>query len=293
MIISVGEILFDLFPQGRQLGGAPFNFAFHLKQLGLPVRFISRVGRDDMGREIHDILNQNGFDTEDVPMDSHHPTGTVTVALEEGEPQYTITPEVAWDYLEWNAQFNDAPAFLYFGTLAQRTPQGQAFIKELVRKMPDETRIFADINLRPGSDDPGIIQSTLDMAHILKLNGHELFHIWSISLEGPRLAHAVRHQMQRHNLDLVILTLGPRGSLWVTQEESWPCNAVPLENPENTVGAGDAFAAVCIAGMIQSLHPRQILARASAFATQICTGKGALPDHPGAYTALKQNIGVP
>ena len=133
MVIVLGEILIDVFPDDRRIGGAPFNFAFHLKQMGVPVRFITRVGDDADGRQILARLRSAGFETADVQIDPHHPSGTVRVALDDdGVPRFTICEDVAYDHLDLTAAptaDRHAPRMIYFGSLVQRTDGGHRQVR--------------------------------------------------------------------------------------------------------------------------------------------------------------------
>ncbi len=297
MILTIGEILFDLFPQGRQLGGAPFNFAYHLKQMGLPCRFISRVGQDAMGKDIHGFLSTSGFDLSDVPMDPNRPTGTVRVSLTDKGPLFTITPNTAWEQLDFEAHRSDLlypePDMVYFGSLIQKSAKGRSFVERMMGELPRHTRVFVDLNLRPGSDRDSIIDFSLASAHILKLNWEEMVRIWAININGPRLDHAIRHQMASHGLDLVILTLGSHGSLWVDRNDCWEYESTPPPKLRNTVGAGDAYSAVCAAGILRGLPPLETMELASRFAGTICGSPGALPEHPDIYRYFRQKTGTP
>ena len=128
MILALGEILFDIFPDYRRLGGAPFNFAFHLKQLGFPVRFVSRVGEDRNGKEIRAAVKAHGFNPADLQVDSRHATGTVAVSLNDtGVPTFDILPNVAYDHIDFTPAVGsllEDCALIYFGTLIQRTDRG-------------------------------------------------------------------------------------------------------------------------------------------------------------------------
>jgi fructokinase len=128
MILALGEILFDVFPDYRRLGGAPFNFAFHLKQLGFPVRFVSRVGKDRNGKEIRAAVKAHGFSPADLQIDSRYATGTVAVSLNDtGVPTFDILPNVAYDYIDFTPAVGsllEDCTLIYFGTLIQRTERG-------------------------------------------------------------------------------------------------------------------------------------------------------------------------
>ncbi len=138
MILVTGEILFDLFKDRRRMGGAPFNFAFHLKKLGFDVRFISRVGNDDLGKEILDFLSSHQFNTTDIQIDPVLPTGTVQVDVSENSHTFTIIKNTAWDRIDFNPQMTSlmaqGPDLFYFGSLVQRTETGRALIHRILER---------------------------------------------------------------------------------------------------------------------------------------------------------------
>ena len=292
MILVTGEILFDLFGDRRQMGGAPFNFAFHVKKLGLAVRFFSRVGNDDLGREILDFLDSHNFDTRDIQIDPDRPTGTVVVTPARDGHTFTITPDTAWDRIGFTprmkACLEQGPDMVYFGSLVQRTGQGRSLIGEIMARKPAGTRVFCDINLRPESYTEAVVHACVSAADIVKLNREELVMIRGrdrLSLEA-----AGRNLINTHGVQVVILTLGAKGSTWITPETSWHC---PAETPKkiiDTVGAGDAYAAVSAACLHRHLPLDTGMALASAFAARICSQEGALPEDDAVYQPIKQRI---
>ena len=177
-VVGIGELLWDLLPEGRQLGGAPANFAYHAKALcgsGIPV---SCVGADELGAEAVALLTQNGLSNDYVAVDEDRPTGTVSVSLDgAGVPNYTIHEEVAWDFVPETAALialAKAADAVCFGSLAQRSPVTRATIQAFLRaSRPDCLKVF-DINLRQSYYDVEIIRASLDLAHVLKLNDEEL-----------------------------------------------------------------------------------------------------------------------
>ena len=155
MVLVIGEILFDVFPDYRRLGGAPFNFAYHLKNFGFNVRFISRIGMDDAGKEILHRLELAGFNLDDMQIDDVHPTGSVRVKLDKnGAPQFDIIPEVAYDYIafkpEYHANLINESRIIYFGSLVQRTEAGCENLQAFISRNASTTLNFYDINLRHG-----------------------------------------------------------------------------------------------------------------------------------------------
>ena len=175
MILAVGEILFDIFPNDKKLGGAPFNFAFHLKKLGFDVRFVSRVGNDDPGKEILDFLETHGFDTRVIQVDPDHPTGRVEVVMKDQKNHsFEIIQNAAYDHLEYDTRLdsilNENPGLIYFGALIQRTCTGSETIETLLKNKPASCQAFCDINLRPGCWTQQSINTCLAQADLLKIN---------------------------------------------------------------------------------------------------------------------------
>src|SRR3954447_7628845 len=177
-IIAVGEVLWDLLPTGKQLGGAPANFSYHCRSLGADARLVTRVGDDDLGREVLEQFRLLGLPTESVQVDPEYPTGTVAVELApDGQPRFTIREDVAWDRIAADqatlASAAGADA-ICFGSLAQRSEPSRRAIRALVSATrPGTLRVF-DVNLRPPFVDPGVIADSLGLANALKLNDQEL-----------------------------------------------------------------------------------------------------------------------
>jgi len=173
VILVIGEILFDVFPNYRRLGGAPFNFAYHLKNFGFNVRFISRIGMDEPGREILYELELTRFNLDDIQIDEDHPTGSVSVQLDQsGAPQFDIIPDVAYDYIdfipEYHSSLINTAQMVYFGTLVQRSKAGCDNLQAFISRNGPETINFYDINLRPRCYSNVIIEKSLLKTDILK-----------------------------------------------------------------------------------------------------------------------------
>ncbi|MCF8076583.1 MAG: carbohydrate kinase [Desulfotignum sp.] len=296
MILVTGEILFDLFENRRQLGGAPFNFAFHLKKMGFDVRFVSRVGNDDFGKEIVDFLAGHQFDTSDIQIDSVLSTGTVQVEVTENGHAFTITENAAWDRIEFDHRMRSllakSPDLLYFGSLVQRTEPGQALIHRILEHKPPETRVFCDINLRPASYTNKVIQTCLAAADILKLNQEELTASAGDTAGVGTAAQtaAARDLMAEHPISRTILTLGLDGSTWITSDTVRHCPAAPVHQIKDTVGAGDGYAAMSAAGLLKKLPVNVCMDLASEFAAHICTLEGALPKDEHIYRKFNQRM---
>ena len=174
MVIVVGEILFDQFPTYRRLGGAPFNFAYHLKRFGMPVRFITRVGKDTEGDEILEMLGKYRFHTDDIQIDASHATGRVTIELDaKGVPVFDIQSDVAYDYVVLPKTLatpgnSGQRNLIYFGSLIQRSPHGFKTVQEFLSTKPPEDKCLYDMNLRPDGYSDTIIFESLKQADILK-----------------------------------------------------------------------------------------------------------------------------
>lgn len=293
MILSVGEILYDIFPEYKRLGGAPFNFIFHLKQLGLHVRFISRVGKDKDGAEVIDKLTSFGFDRNDIQIDPQHKTGAVNVTLDKkGVPTFSILTDVAYDYIETrhlSAMLCDT-RIIYYGTLIQRTEHGFSALQSLLSQKKEFTKCFYDLNLRPDCYSQRVIQASLNHADILKLNDDELnivSQMFAIKTHGNT---TVKKLMEAFSIELVVLTRGDAGSELFFQDQHHRIEPEVTPSIVDTVGAGDAYAAMITFGYLRNWPPVQILTAASHFASQICEIPGAIPSDNHLYTQYDTGI---
>ncbi|HSI32235.1 MAG TPA: carbohydrate kinase, partial [Tepidisphaeraceae bacterium] len=252
-VLALGEILWDLLPSGKQPGGAPANFAFHAGQLGADAVTVSAVGDDADGREILERLRALGLRTDLIAVDPHHPTGTVTVALDAaGVPSYTIHEGVAWDFVP------ETPALLElvaradcvcFGSLAQRSPATRATIRSaLAATRPGCLRVF-DINLRQHYFDRDVIEESLGRTTVLKLNDQELPVLGELlGMGGEDL---IGDLVGAFGLRLVAVTRGGRGAVLYGDDGAVVDHpGYPAEPMADTVGAGDAFTAVLAIGLL-------------------------------------------
>jgi fructokinase len=284
-IVGIGEILWDLLPAGKQLGGAPANFTCHAWALGAEARLVSRVGEDALGREIIERWAVRGLLTDTIAVDKERLTGTVSVEVAaDGQPQYTIHEHVAWDRIEADdvslAAVGRADA-VCFGTLAQRTKSARAAVEMLLAaSRRDALRIF-DVNLRPPFVAWDVIIESMKPANVLKLNEHELPVLADIFSLSGRPAEQLAELARRFELRLVALTRGGEGSLLFA-------DGVRSEHPGlkatvlDTVGAGDAFTAVLTLGLLQGWDLDRINQHANAVAAFVCSQPGATPKLPDA-----------
>jgi fructokinase len=294
MIIVIGEILIDRFPDYERIGGAPFNFAFHLMQMGLPVRLITRIGNDNDGRKISRLLRQSGFDLKDVQVDDGHATGTVGVSLDgKGVPRFDIREDAAYDHIELASVLPDnerAPAMIYFGTLIQRTPHGLEQVQQFLKKNASGSNCFCDINLRPPHINEEAIVPSLDHADILKLNDEELLKIASICNGPGQAKDAAAWLMQAYGIATIALTQGADGSTVITPARTFKSPPANVAKVVDTVGAGDAYASVLAAGLLKRCPVERVLEMAAAFAAQICRLPGAVPQDNGVYAPMIKEL---
>jgi len=294
VIVAIGEILIDMFQDYQRIGGAPFNFAFHLKKLGFPVRFLTRVGDDHHGQRIIDLLEKNGFDPADVQMDSRHPTGTVRVELDKrGIPDFDIGANVAYDHLDLNiADVSGAEGadMIYFGTLLQRSDAACRQVQHFLSHTNKGTRRFCDINLRPPHVNPDAVAGSLRHADLLKVNEAELADIQR-AFDGPAAENEVMPWlMETFTIGAVALTRGSRGSLFYSPDGPITSPTVPSPAIIDTVGAGDGYAAILAAGWMRQIPWAETLRQASDFAARICSIAGAVPDDDTFYDDFRRPL---
>ncbi len=282
-VIGLGEILWDILPAGKQLGGAPANFAFHARAMGARSRVISRVGRDPLGVEILQRLQALGLPIADIQIDPSAPTGTAGVRLSpDGQPCFTIHEDVAWDHLapEKNALAAAAEAdAVSFGTLAQRREPARGTIQALVAAVrPGAWRIL-DLNLRQHYFSRDIVETSLRLANVVKFNDSEL----PVLAQWLDLRGGARQQIEQlarqRALRLVCLTRGAHGSLLYSQGQ-WAEDPGQPVAVKDTVGAGDAFTAALAVGLLAGKPLDAINRRANQAARHVCCCEGATPPLP-------------
>lgn len=247
ILVGLGEVLWDLLPGGRQLGGAPANFAYFASLLGNCGIVASRVGDDELGSEAEGMLRRLGSGTNYLQRDSLHPTGSVQVRVDAaGQAKFEIAQPVAWDYLQWTPaweQLAEASDAVCFGTLAQRSPASRETIQQFLRATrPEASRVF-DVNLRPPFYSAEVLQASLALANVIKLNHDELplvAKMLGIEWRGERAATEALFRI--NNCRLVCITRGGGGSLLISAQgaDEHPGFRVKVAD---TVGAGDAFTA--------------------------------------------------
>jgi fructokinase len=284
-IAGIGEILFDIFRESEELGGAPVNFVYHASALGAEAFAISCVGDDRRGRKAIDLLKKRGVDVGCITIDEHHPTGYVEACLDDkGIASYEFPSDVAWDHLSLNQQaLAVAPQLdaVCFGTLAQRSPVSRKAIRCFLAKTPTNTLKIYDINLRQDFYIRETIVESLELADMVKLNDEEL----AVAAEMLKISgghHKVLETVvKRFGLKLAVLTKGGRGSLLVSSEGNSQHPGFAPAQIADTVGAGDSFTAAVAIGLLQGQDLQTINDRANQIASYVCSQKGAMPDLSG------------
>jgi fructokinase len=283
VVVGIGEVLWDLLPRGKQLGGAPANFACHAGKLGAEAYVLSSVGADSLGRELLGQLAQLGLDRRFVQRDELHPTGTVSVEIDElGQPRYVIHENVAWDHIAFSPQAAELAAradVVCFGSLAQRSAVSRATIRSfLAATRKDCLRVF-DVNLRQHDYNREIISTGMTTAGVLKLNDEELPTLAALFGIAGSQPQVLAELLRQYSLDLIALTRGDEGALLVTPERCSSQPGVPAEVVD-TVGAGDAFTAALAMGLLRRLDLDAVNRRACQLASYVCSQPGANPDVP-------------
>ncbi len=280
VVIGVGEVLWDLLPAGRQLGGAPANFAYHAHMLGAEALVVSRVGADALGREILDRLRRLGLRTDGITTDGCAPTGTVSVALDaQGQPTFTIHENVAWDFIEAGEDILREAAradAICLGTLAQRNVVARRAIRRVLEAAPPSALRLFDINLRQHFWSRELILESLQLADVLKLNDEELPILAGLlGLDGEE-GSLLKQLATRFDLKAVALTKGAKGSALLAGGKVVE-RAGSRITVADTVGAGDSYAAALALGLLAGHEPERIIEFAHRLADYVCTQPGATP----------------
>ncbi len=282
--VGMGEALWDVLPEGKKIGGAPANFAYHISQFGLSSQVVSAVGEDELGKEIQENFRQKQlkFLMESVP----YPTGTVSVKLDaKGIPWYDIKENVAWDNIPFTPTLEELARrtqAVCFGSLAQRNRVSRETISRFLDAMPDtnETLKIFDINLRQEFYTKDILENSFCKCNILKINDEELAVISVLfNLPHTSLQERCRALLTRYHLKMLILTCGTDGSYVFT-----PGNLSFAETPKvevaDTVGAGDSFTATFVASILKGKSLEEAHRLAVEVSAYVCTQHGAMPTLP-------------
>ena len=285
-VVGLGEVLWDVLPAGPQPGGAPANFAYHAAALGARGMIVTRVGDDDLGRELIRRFAQMNLPRDTVQVDPVRPTGTVAVNLDEnGVPRYAFAEDVAWDQLvatEDALQAVRGAHAVCFGTLGQRSESSRRTIQHLVAAAPAEALKILDLNLRLAFYGLEVIEDSMRLSNVLKFNDDELTVLAKMfSLQGD-VKRRIESLVHTFGFMVVVLTRGSSGSL-VYQEGRW--SEVPLQPVRvvDTVGAGDAFTAAVTMGLLSGMDIGEVHAIAAEIAGFVCSQPGATPATPETF----------
>jgi fructokinase len=294
-IVGLGEALWDMLPGGKQLGGAPLNVACHaqrvLKRRGGRGVVASRVGKDSLGDQVLRELHDRGMPTAYLQHDEQHATGTVHVQLDQGQPTYTITREVAWDHLEFTSEWADLAATctaVCFGTLAQRSAASRECVWQFLDAARPAIRLF-DVNLRQAYYDRESIVEGCRRATIVKLNEEELPIVAEhLELRAGERDGQLAELRTKCRLEAVVLTRGARGTLLVLASETIdpPPASYPAAADADAVGAGDACTAGILAGWVLGLPPPRTAELANHLGAYVASQPGATPELPAEIVGL-------
>lgn len=277
----LGEVLYDRFPDGQSiLGGAPFNVAWHLQALGDKPQFISRVGEDDLGDKVLGAMQDWGMDRTMMQTDNIHPTGQVTVSFENGEPSYDIVNNCAYDFIAADQLLQDIhEGILYHGSLSLRNRVSYSAYEKLISFK--NLRVYLDVNLRSPWWNIETIMNMIPRATWLKLNVDELE---KIAGDDGNIKEQITRLQSRYDIEQVIVTRGKEGALIRTASGKWYSKSpAKVESIVDTVGAGDAFSAMYLHGLLAGLDVMENLQRSQAFAGKIVGVRGATTSDSSFY----------
>ncbi len=283
-IVGMGEALWDCLPEGRKIGGAPANFAYHVGQFGFKSLAISAIGDDELGREITDKFDQRNLRYMLEKVD--YPTGTVQVTLDDkGIPCYEIMENVAWDNIPYSSKLEEIARncrAVCFGSLAQRNEVSRNTINRFIDAMPDADDVYKvfDINLRQHFYCKETIVNSLNKCNVLKINDEELVVVADMfGYEGMSQPEVCKAVLEAYSLKMLILTCGIDGS-YVFTSDGMSFQETPKVQVADTVGAGDSFTGSFIASILRGKSIPEAHKRAVEVSAFVCTQNGAMPRLP-------------
>ncbi|BDS05019.1 fructokinase [Oceaniferula spumae] len=288
-VAGLGELLWDIFPHGKRLGGAPTNFACHCQQLGAQAYPISSVGMDELGVEATAELNELGVDVSYVQVNKEFPTGRVLVDLDEtGKPEYDILENMAWDHLQYTDALDSLARSIdavCFGVLAQRSEKTRNTIQDFLLQTPSTALKILDVNLRAPYFTKELVESSLKIANVVKLSDEELpvlAEYFSLSGEVDQQLKSLRKMFA---LKHVAYTRGADGSVLVTQDGALETRGVKV-TPVDSVGAGDSFTAAMCIGLLRGMPLAEVNKFANRVAAFVCSNAGAAPVLPASLKVI-------
>lgn len=290
VVVGTGEALWDILPEGKKIGGAPANFAYHVSQFGLQSYVVSAVGEDALGEEIRNTFQEKRLHSllATVP----YPIGIVDVEVDEvGVPQYIIKENVAWDNIPFTPELEalaNGTCAVCFGSLAQRNVVSRDTVHRFIDAMPerDDRLIIFDVNLRQGFYNMDILDHSMQRCNVLKINDQELVEVCRM-LDYPDIdfQSQCRSLLERYRLKVLILTCGIKGSYIFTSDDV-SLLPTPQVAVADTVGASDSFTATFTASILKGLSVAEAHRRAVAASAYVCTQHGAMPLLPKEYTTI-------
>lgn len=287
IVVGLGEILWDVFPERKVLGGAPANFAYHASQFGFNGYAVSAIGDDLLGKEILTSLEEKGLNY--LLEKTDYPTGTVQVTLNKaGVPQYEICENVAWDNIPFTARTENLAKntqTVCFGSLAQRNSVSRETIRKFINAMPEDSLKIFDINLRLNFYSKEIIHESLEMSNMMKINDEEVIKVANLYGWKGDEQEICGRLLEDYKLDILVLTKGTDGSFVFTPRQT-SYQPTPKVHVADTVGAGDSFTAAFVAAYLHGERIEDAHQLAVEVSAYVCLQHGAMPKLADSYLEL-------
>ncbi len=282
LVVGLGEVLWDMLPEGRKIGGAPVNFAYHAGQFGIDTMAVSAIGNDKLGEDT--IAEMNGKHLNHIFPSVPYPTGSVQVSLDEkGVPAYDIKENVAWDNIPFTNEIESVARncrAVCFGSLAQRNAVSRNTIRKFIESTPSGCIRIFDINLRQNFYTSNVIRDSLELCNILKINDEEIMLVSRMfNYDSSNIENVCRTIMEDFSLEMVILTCGTKGS-YIFTKGGISFMPTPKVNVADTVGAGDSFTGSFCAAILRGLPVAEAHKKAVEVSAYVCTQNGAMPEIP-------------
>lgn len=282
LVVGLGEVIWDMLPEGRKIGGAPVNFAYHAGQFGIDTMAVSAIGNDKLGEDT--IAEMNGKHLNHIFPSVPYPTGSVQVSLDEkGVPAYDIKENVAWDNIPFTNEIESVARScraVCFGSLAQRNAVSRNTIRKFIESTPSGCIRIFDINLRQNFYTSNVIRDSLEHCNILKINDEEIMLVSRMfNYDSSNIENVCRTIMEDFSLEMVILTCGTKGS-YIFTKGGVSFMPTPKVNVADTVGAGDSFTGSFCAAILRGLPVAEAHKKAVEVSAYVCTQNGAMPEIP-------------
>ena len=277
--LSIGEVLWDIFPEYKKPGGSPANVAFHLHTLGSESLLLSRIGNDQKGDELYQFLKEKGISVKHIQKDDTYPSGVVNIEFINSEPSYTIQEPSAWDFITITDELRDDIYSLdavCFASLAQRNKVSSNTVQKLLTAVPENCLRVFDLNLRPPFINKEQIQASIEQSDVIKINEHEYKTLANWYFDDSFAEKIVENNPNK----TILLTEGENGSSMFTSDGFFHEKAHPISGEGDFVGVGDAFLACFIYLKLSEVSSDKILMQANRYASYVASKKGAMPDIP-------------